>query len=81
MEGMTPDAPRRQRLKPFQFDIRALLILTALISILLATLRWLDISRGAMVLVIGITVFSALVAAGLVAALAISLGRKRDREE
>ena len=78
-----PDVPEtdssRQRLRPFQFDIRALLILTALLSVLLAVLRWLDLSQGAMLLVLGIGGFSALAGAGLVIALTLTMGRGRKR--
>ncbi len=69
--------PPQRRLRPFQFDIRALLILTALLSVLLAVLRWLDLPREAMLLVLGISGFSALAGAGLVIALTLALGRGR----
>ena len=72
-ESREEDSRKDRRRHPFQFDIRSLLILTALLSILLATLRWLDLSRGAMLLVLGITVFSALAGAGLVVALAMAM--------
>ena len=78
---MIPDAPKSSRLRPLQFDIRALLILTALLSVLLAVLRWLELSRGAMLLILGVTAFSALAAAGLVIALSVTMGRKRDRKD
>ncbi|MEA1951258.1 MAG: hypothetical protein U9N87_07735 [Planctomycetota bacterium] len=71
-----PDPPKR-RLRAFQFDIRALLILTALLSVLLAVLRWMELSRGAMLLVLGIGGFSALAGAGLVIALTLTMGRGR----
>jgi len=77
-EESQPDSPKRQRLRPFQFDIRALLIVTALLSVLLAVLRWLELSSGAMLLVLGITGLSTIFAAGLVVALVITLGRKRN---
>ncbi len=80
-DAIKPDAPKRQRLRPFQFDIRALLILTALLSVLLAVLRWLELSPAAMLLVLGITAFSALAAAGLVVALTLTLGRNRGRKD
>ncbi len=73
--------PKTRRLRPFQFDIRTLLILTAILSIMLAALRWLELSRGAMLLVIGITALSTLAAVGLVVALSLTMGQKRDREE
>lgn len=76
-----PDAPKPHRLRPFQFDIRALLILTALLSVLMAVLRWLDLSPGAMLLILGITAFSTLAAAGLVVALSVTLGRSRGRKD
>ena len=75
-----PDTPKPQRLLPFQFDIRALLILTALVSVLLAVLRWLQLSRGAMLLVLGITGFSTLAAVGLVVALTVTMGKNRGRK-
>ena len=80
-DASEPDPSERRRLGVFQFDIRALLILTALLSVLLAVLRWLELSRGAMVLVLGITAFSALAAVGLVVALTVTMGRKRGRGE
>ena len=76
-----PDVPKHHQLRPFQFDIRALLILTALLSVLLAVLRLLDLSPGAMLLILGITAFSTLAAAGLVVALSVTLGRSRGRKD
>ena len=78
---MTPDSPKSRRLRPLQFDIRALLIITALLSIMLAVLRWLELSRGAMLLVLGITALSTLAAAGLVIALSMTMGRKPDGDD
>ncbi len=80
-DAIKPDTPKRQRLRPFQFDIRALLILTALLSVLLAVLRWLELSPAAMLLILGITALSALAAAGLVVAITMTMGRNRGRKE
>ena len=71
--------PPQRRLRPFQFDIRALLILTALLSVLLAVLRWLELTPEAMFLILGISGFSAVAGAGLVIALTLALGRDRKR--
>ena len=78
-EAPQTDPPKRRRLQPFQFDIRSLLILTAIVSVLLSVLRWLELSRGAMLLVLGITGFSTLAAVGLVVALTLTMGRGRKR--
>ena len=73
-----PEAdPPQRRMRPFQFDIRALLILTALLSVLLAVLRWLELTPEAMLLVLGISGFSAVAGAGLVIALTMAMGRGR----
>ena len=55
MGGVTPNPQNISGYGRLQFDIRGLLIITALLSIMLAVLRWLELPRGAMLLVLGIT--------------------------
>jgi hypothetical protein len=64
-----PEDPSSHR-HPLQFSLRSLLILTAVVSLLFGTLRWMEVSATASAVVLIILIVAVAAAVALLAAIA-----------
>jgi Flp pilus assembly protein TadB len=74
------EKPVHARKPPLQFRLRTLLVVTAALALLFATLEWLGVPPLASLIVLVVLTFSVLAALGLVVAIAGSITGEEDEE-